>query len=109
MEPGSPRLPETFAAPPGRPLAQRSADMVPGMTERDQLAADMRRAEWLAEALDLGTAKIPTAKGAWRHEGRPNRAPRFLLTMARAIGDTVGRLRLASRRTVPARGGAQPR
>ena len=31
--------------------------MVPGMTERERLAADMRRLEWLAEA-QLGPARV---------------------------------------------------
>ena len=31
--------------------------MVPGMTERERLAADMRRAEWLAEAV-LGPVQV---------------------------------------------------
>jgi hypothetical protein len=41
--------------------------MVPGMSERERLAADMQRLEWLADAT-LGPGRLPRA----RHTGVPS-------------------------------------
>ena len=49
--------------------------MVPGLTERERLAADLRRAEWLAEAVrgsarvgrsTIRPARIPTWQADWK-------------------------------------------
>jgi hypothetical protein len=42
--------------------------MVPGMTERDRFAADMRRWEWLADA--MARPLLPTARPASPFEPR---------------------------------------
>jgi len=46
--------------------------MVPGMTERERLAADLRRLEWLADA-QLGPTRVswPLARGGATALSRP--------------------------------------
>ena len=39
-------------------LAREKSEMVPGMTERERLAADMQRLEWLADAT-FGPTHLP--------------------------------------------------
>jgi hypothetical protein len=45
------------------PLAKEKSEMVPGMTERERLAADVQRLEWLADAT-LGPGRHSQPPGA---------------------------------------------
>ena len=86
--------------------------MVPGMLERERLVADMRRAEWLADAVHgPASRRAPMGKtgGGEHHELLTTRARRLLAAIALAVGNGVRRLRSAPRQTLPAPNVAQPR
>ena len=57
--------------------------MVPGMTERERLAADVRRLEWLAETR-LGPTRIAPAPSRSRDD-KSRFAPRFGLLRQRIV------------------------
>jgi hypothetical protein len=87
--------------------------MVPGMTERERLATDARRLEWLAEAT-LGPARIEYATAPPSTEPRrrlelPIGLWRRGLSSARVLGQRVRLIpptaspSFARRGTVPAR------
>jgi hypothetical protein len=67
--------------------------MVPGMTERERLATDVRRLEWLADAtlgpVGSGYALAPTAQRREPHPALPLGLWRRGLSSARVLGQRV--------------------
>jgi len=87
--------------------------MVPGMTERDRLAADMHRLAWLADAT-LGPARIGnTAQGPTKKSMPRPALPigiwRRGLSSARILGQRIRLLRPAPGEALPRRASAPVR
>jgi len=79
--------------------------MVPGMTEREQLAADVRLCLWLADATLGPTLKSGSAKGAGRTSVRGSPLSRRLLrdglARARDIARRMRRINQVLERSPP--------
>lgn len=79
--------------------------MVPGMTERERLAADIRRAEWLIEAA-LGS--MPFTERAAPAEMQLNQAPHLAVAKAPAIRRWLETVMSRSARTGVGHAGITP-
>jgi hypothetical protein len=87
--------------------------MVPGMTERDRLAADVRRLAWLADAT-LGPARIGNAAQEPKEKSMPRPALpigiwRRGLSSARILGQRIRLLQPAPGEALPRRASAPVR
>ncbi len=78
--------------------------MVPGMTERERLAADLRRAEWLADAA-LGPIQIHESPS--RRWTTPQLRPRNVLSAIRLFSRGIRRFMTRPEKVAAGRAPAQ--